>query len=134
MKLGKQILQRRRTLNWTQAALAQKTGKSQSAISRIETDEQALLPDEIERFARALETSVDDLIGAPPVAVPTTAGVGDLIKNAASAPFWSPTSVYDPEVRMLHDITQSLYTRMNALVHQVHLLHEQVDMLKQKLA
>jgi transcriptional regulator with XRE-family HTH domain len=62
--LGDRILRRRRELNLTQAAVAEKTGLKQFHISRIESgDIKDAKGDTLRRLAEALDCSTDYLVG-----------------------------------------------------------------------
>lgn len=63
-KIGAQIKARRQQLGLTLDQLAQKMGyKDKSSISKIENGKADIPQEKVERFARALDTSVSYLMG-----------------------------------------------------------------------
>jgi len=75
VSLGEKVKQRRLERNWSSADLARRTGLDRGYLSRVESGK-VLRPaaDILETIARALETSVSDLLDRPdltePAAVP----------------------------------------------------------------
>jgi len=85
---------------WTLDELARRSNVGASTISRLETGHRRLAIDNLADLARALETTVDELIGAADddehVVIRPTRG-----KNANGAVHWPLTRHHDPSGRVV---------------------------------
>lgn len=61
MYIGQILRQKRDALNWKQQHVAQKLGISQATLSRIESNQQSISDEEVQKFAQILETTVEEL-------------------------------------------------------------------------
>lgn len=61
--IGRRITRIRKERGFTQIELAEKIGLIQSIVSALERDERKLSADMAVRFARALDVSLDELLG-----------------------------------------------------------------------
>lgn len=64
MSLGERIKEQRKKMNLSQEELGKRLGISKGAVSNVETGKERLTTDRVERYARALNVTVTDLIGS----------------------------------------------------------------------
>lgn len=64
MNEGKRIKERRKELNLSQTELGKRLGISKGAVSNVETGKERLTMDRLARYAIALSTTVEQLIGS----------------------------------------------------------------------
>lgn len=59
--IGQQLRLKRDARNWKQKCVAQKTGISETALSRMENNQQGVSEEEVEKLAEVFNTTVQDI-------------------------------------------------------------------------
>jgi transcriptional regulator with XRE-family HTH domain len=84
--IGATIARLRDQQGWSQRALAKWVGLDQSAVSRIEAGHRRLSADELQRFARALHVTTDDLLPLARPSIPPLPPTQDSVPEIETSP------------------------------------------------